>query len=102
MIKPSYKRSLLILACLTLMTITSCGGGHDQEEFDEGESVEVEGSETLAQCTEDDWSACNVFAGEVCFAGLCVGGKSRGGGGECSHSVYCPNIGDVCSNGVCI
>lgn len=109
--KRKYSRLFATFACLGLLAISACGGGHTPEDLDEGvsqdhraeeENEDAEENGSFHECTEDDWSACNIFAGETCFAGLCVGGNGGGGGGECQSSFDCPNVDDICSNGVCM
>ena len=116
--KRKYKQWIASLFCLSLLALGACGGGGNEEfeddfrfsdtidedsqaDFGEEDSQEEFGEEeTGGQCNDDDWSACDIFAGEVCLNGVCVG-SGRGGGSECDYSGGC-RPGTFCSNGVCM
>lgn len=108
--KRKYKKWLASLGCLAGLGLSACGGGIGNdgredtlfaEDSTGGQPTEDGHNQDAGQCTQEDMSKCTI--GASCIAGLCVGGDRVGGGaGECESSVDCPNIDDVCSNGVCM
>lgn len=110
--KRKYKQWFAFLGCLTIIGLSACADLPSLDEFEEAigearpsESIqegESNGDESWRECTTNDLSRCP--AGSFCISGVCMGGIEDGGGGgsECEYSTDCPNIGDVCSYGVCI
>jgi hypothetical protein len=110
--KRKYKQWFASLGCLAFIGLAACAELPSFDDFEEeiseaspSDNIQeeaAEGDESWRECTTNDLSQCPV--GSTCISGVCMGGwdDHKGGGAECEYSYECPNILDVCSNGVCI
>lgn len=113
--KRKYKQWFASLGCLAVLGLSACADLPSMDELQElgeeigqarpSENVQEENTqddESWRECTTNDLSQCPV--GSTCISGVCMGGwdDDFGGGAECEYSSDCPNILDVCSNGVCM